>query len=73
MVDPTREGVADAHGAGMRIHVITGDYGPTAAEIGRRRRDRRFFGLPRSRLGRTGIAPLVTRRGIAQLEGERSA
>ncbi|RZU53387.1 calcium-translocating P-type ATPase [Krasilnikovia cinnamomea] len=40
MVDPPRDGVADAvtaaHGAGMRIHVITGDYGPTAAEIARR-------------------------------------
>ena len=33
MVDPPREGVAaavaDAHRAGIRIHVITGDYGPT--------------------------------------------
>jgi calcium-translocating P-type ATPase len=39
MVDPPREGVAaavvDAHRAGIRIHVITGDYGPTAAEIAR--------------------------------------
>jgi calcium-translocating P-type ATPase len=39
MVDPPRAGVAqavaDAHRAGMRIHVITGDYGPTAAEIAR--------------------------------------
>jgi calcium-translocating P-type ATPase len=37
MVDPPRAGVAeavvDAHRAGLRIHVITGDYGPTAAEI----------------------------------------
>ncbi|MEV0134141.1 cation-transporting P-type ATPase [Dactylosporangium sp. NPDC050688] len=37
MVDPPRAGVAaaviDAHRAGIRIHVITGDYGPTAAEI----------------------------------------
>jgi magnesium-transporting ATPase (P-type) len=37
MVDPARPGVAeavaDAHRAGLRIHVITGDYGPTAAEI----------------------------------------
>jgi calcium-translocating P-type ATPase len=37
MVDPPRPGVAaavrDAHRAGMRIHVITGDYGPTAAAI----------------------------------------
>ena len=37
MVDPARpevaEAVADAHRAGLRIHVITGDYGPTAAEI----------------------------------------
>jgi calcium-translocating P-type ATPase len=37
MVDPPRPGVADAvaraHRAGLRIHVITGDYGPTAAEI----------------------------------------
>jgi calcium-translocating P-type ATPase len=37
MADPPREGVADAvtraHRAGMRIHVVTGDYGPTAAEI----------------------------------------
>ncbi|WIM97321.1 cation-transporting P-type ATPase [Actinoplanes oblitus] len=37
MVDPARAGVADAvasaHRAGIRIHVITGDYGPTAAAI----------------------------------------
>jgi calcium-translocating P-type ATPase len=37
MVDPPRPGVADAvaraHRAGLRVHVITGDYGPTAAEI----------------------------------------
>ena len=39
MVDPPRAGVADAvaraHKAGMRINVITGDYGLTAAEIAR--------------------------------------
>ncbi|GAA2052061.1 cation-transporting P-type ATPase [Catenulispora yoronensis] len=39
MADPPRKGVADAvaraHQAGMRIHVVTGDYGPTAAEIAR--------------------------------------
>ena len=39
MADPPRAGVAHAvtraHKAGMRIHVITGDYGPTAAEIAR--------------------------------------
>jgi calcium-translocating P-type ATPase len=39
MVDPPRAGVADAvtsaHRAGLRVHVITGDYGPTAAEIAR--------------------------------------
>ena len=39
MVDPPREGVAEAvasaHRAGMRIHVITGDYGLTAAAIAR--------------------------------------
>jgi calcium-translocating P-type ATPase len=39
MADPPRVGVAaavaQAHAAGMRIHVITGDYGPTAAEIAR--------------------------------------
>jgi magnesium-transporting ATPase (P-type) len=39
MVDPPRAGVADAvadaHRAGIRIHVITGDYGLTAAEIAR--------------------------------------
>ncbi|GAA3340765.1 cation-transporting P-type ATPase [Amorphoplanes nipponensis] len=39
MVDPPRPGVAeavrDAHRAGIRIHVITGDYGPTAAAIAR--------------------------------------
>ena len=39
MVDPARAGVADAvahaHEAGVRIHVITGDYGLTAAEIAR--------------------------------------
>ncbi|MFC4997086.1 cation-translocating P-type ATPase [Dactylosporangium cerinum] len=39
MVDPPRAGVAAAvaaaHRAGIRIHVITGDYGPTAAEIAR--------------------------------------
>ncbi|GID91579.1 cation-translocating P-type ATPase [Amorphoplanes digitatis] len=39
MVDPPRPGVAEAveqaHRAGIRIHVITGDYGPTAAAIAR--------------------------------------
>lgn len=39
MADPPRAGVADAvaaaHRAGIRVHVITGDYGPTAAEIAR--------------------------------------
>ena len=39
IVDPPREGVAtavlQAHQAGIRIHVITGDYGPTAANIAR--------------------------------------
>ncbi len=39
MVDPPRAGVAeavaDAHRAGIRIHVVTGDYGPTAAQIAR--------------------------------------
>ena len=39
MTDPPRPGVAKAvaaaHRAGMRIHVITGDYGPTAAEVAR--------------------------------------
>lgn len=39
MVDPPRAGVAeavaDAHKAGMRINVITGDYGLTAGEIAR--------------------------------------
>ena len=39
MVDPPRAAVADAvaaaHRAGIRVHVITGDYGPTAAEIAR--------------------------------------
>ncbi|MEV4847533.1 cation-transporting P-type ATPase [Micromonospora matsumotoense] len=37
MVDPARPGVAEAvtsaHHAGIRIHVITGDYGPTGAAI----------------------------------------
>jgi magnesium-transporting ATPase (P-type) len=37
MLDPPRPGVAEAvasaHRAGIRIHVITGDYGPTAAAI----------------------------------------
>jgi calcium-translocating P-type ATPase len=40
LFDPPRSGVAEAvercHTAGIRIHVITGDYGPTAAEIARR-------------------------------------
>jgi calcium-translocating P-type ATPase len=40
LFDPPRAGVAEAvercHTAGIRIHVITGDYGPTAAEIARR-------------------------------------
>ncbi|NMO57289.1 cation-transporting P-type ATPase [Actinoplanes sp. TBRC 11911] len=40
MVDPPRpevpDAVAAAHRAGIRVHVITGDYGPTAAEIARR-------------------------------------
>ena len=39
LADPARAGVAEAvrtaHGAGIRIHVITGDYGPTAARIAR--------------------------------------
>jgi calcium-translocating P-type ATPase len=39
MVDPARAGVkeavAAAHTAGIRINVITGDYGPTAAQIAR--------------------------------------
>jgi magnesium-transporting ATPase (P-type) len=39
MVDPPRGGVAEAvasaHRAGIRVHVVTGDYGPTAAEIAR--------------------------------------
>ena len=39
MVDPPRvavpDAVARAHRAGIRIHVVTGDYGPTAAEIAR--------------------------------------
>ncbi len=39
MADPPREGVAAAvaaaHRAGIRINVITGDYGPTAAQIAR--------------------------------------
>ncbi|MEW1959631.1 cation-transporting P-type ATPase [Kineococcus sp. NPDC059986] len=39
MVDPPRPGVSgaveQAHRAGVRIHVVTGDYGPTAAEIAR--------------------------------------
>jgi calcium-translocating P-type ATPase len=37
MLDPPRAGVADAvteaHQAGIRVHVITGDYGLTAAQI----------------------------------------
>ena len=39
MVDPPRAAVPDAvaraHRAGIRIHVVTGDYGPTAANIAR--------------------------------------
>ena len=39
MVDPPRAGVGEAvaaaHRAGIRINVITGDYGPTAAHIAR--------------------------------------
>ncbi|WP_041993907.1 cation-transporting P-type ATPase [Streptomyces sp. AcH 505] len=39
MTDPPRKGVAKAvsaaHRAGIRIHVVTGDYGLTAAEIAR--------------------------------------
>ena len=39
MVDPPRAAVPDAvtqaHDAGIRIHVVTGDYGPTAANIAR--------------------------------------
>jgi len=39
MADPARPGVRDAvdqaHGAGIRVIVITGDYGPTAAQIAR--------------------------------------
>ncbi|WP_306215260.1 cation-translocating P-type ATPase, partial [Actinoplanes sp. RD1] len=48
MVDPPRPevaaAVAAAHRAGIRIHVITGDYGPTAAEIARQ------VGLPGRRI-----------------------
>ncbi|MCM4084848.1 cation-translocating P-type ATPase [Paractinoplanes hotanensis] len=48
MADPPRPEVADAvaaaHRAGIRIHVITGDYGPTAAEIARQ------VGLPGRRI-----------------------
>ncbi|MBM2616328.1 cation-transporting P-type ATPase [Actinoplanes sp. LDG1-06] len=48
MADPPRpqvaEAVAAAHRAGIRIHVITGDYGPTAAEIARQ------VGLPGRRI-----------------------
>ncbi|GAA2565139.1 cation-transporting P-type ATPase [Winogradskya consettensis] len=48
MVDPPRPQVAAAvtaaHQAGIRIHVITGDYGPTAAEIARQ------VGLPGNRI-----------------------
>jgi calcium-translocating P-type ATPase len=40
LFDPPREKVTDAvarcHAAGIRIIVVTGDYGPTAAEIARR-------------------------------------
>ncbi len=40
LFDPPRAEVAEAvarcHGAGIRILVVTGDYGPTAAEIARR-------------------------------------
>ncbi len=40
LVDPPRPGVADAvatcHAAGIRIHIVTGDHGLTAAEIARR-------------------------------------
>lgn len=39
LLDPPREAVpaavAAAHGAGVRVHVITGDFGPTAATIAR--------------------------------------
>jgi len=34
--DGVREAVAECHRAGIRILVVTGDYGPTAAEIARR-------------------------------------
>jgi calcium-translocating P-type ATPase len=40
LFDPPRAAVAEAvarcHGAGIRIIVVTGDYGPTAAELARR-------------------------------------
>jgi calcium-translocating P-type ATPase len=40
LLDPPREGVRGAvarcHRAGLRIHVVTGDYGLTAAEVARR-------------------------------------
>ncbi len=40
LLDPPREGVREAvercHTAGLRIHVVTGDYGLTAAEVARR-------------------------------------
>ena len=63
MVDPPRAGVAeavaDAHRAGLRIHVITGDYGPTAAEIAHQ------LGI-----GRAG-GRIVTGVELAQLDDAR--
>jgi magnesium-transporting ATPase (P-type) len=58
--DPARPGVAqavaDAHAAGIRIHVITGDYGLTAAEIARTV----GIGVPSGRAHRTASGPVRT-------------
>ena len=69
MVDPPRvavpDAVARAHRAGIRIHVVTGDYGPTAAEIARQvgigAGGRIVTGAELDRLGDADIDALLAR------------
>ena len=70
MLDPPRAGVAEsvarAHAAGLRVHVITGDYGPTAAEIARQvgiGADRIVTGAALEKLSEAELDTLLGRPG----------